>query len=109
MKQLECQRILDSLPNDDQAKLLLLYGHQMTIIARDAYEFQGSGVIDPRLLRDINEINHRLFLQVKSLVFGEEPEFPNEVIASWIMGEDKPKLQKMCSHAIEYAIQIKNT
>ncbi len=52
------QKELDKLDSHQKSLLLLTYGHQLTIMARDAYEFQGPGVNKPRLLREANEIMH---------------------------------------------------
>ena len=105
----DCKKIFDEMSNKEQAEFLLIFGHQMTIMAREAYEFQGPGVTIPRLLRDINEMNHRVYPQALSLIFSEKPEFPNDVIFSWLIGEDKPELQRASLYAFEKALHLKNT
>lgn len=93
MTQSEIQKILETLSSDKQAELLLSYGHQLTVMARDAYEFQGPGVTNPRLLRDVNEIYHRLFPQIEELVQKGKAVFPDDVMASWIAGEGRQAVQ----------------
>jgi hypothetical protein len=100
---------LENLSNEKQIKLLLSYGHQLTVMARDAYEFQGPGVTKPRLLRDVNEINHRLYPQIQMLLLEGKSVFPLEELASWIAGEGRPAVQKASIEAFERARCLCNT
>jgi len=98
-----CEQLLASLSTAEQARLLSYYGHQLTVLARSAYEFQGPGVSDPRLLRDLNEIQHRLLGQLASLSGSGAPEFGPEALASWLLGEDRPHLQSELAAAFNRA------
>jgi hypothetical protein len=83
------QNEIDKLSNRQKSLLLLTYGHQLTILARDAYEFQGSGVDKPRLLRDSNEIMHRLFQALRELETKSVKCFSLTGIAHWISCDEK--------------------
>lgn len=109
MTQDEIQMFLEGLSNRQQAQLLAVYGHQLTIMARDAYEFQGPGVTKPRLLRDVNEINHRIFPQIRSLYSEEKAALPLDALASWISGEDKPEVKIASIQAFERALSLCST
>ena len=109
MTQEEIQRVLEDMPNNLQALLLSVYGHQLTIMARDAYEFQGPGVTKPRLLRDVNEINHRLFPQIRSLYSDDKTVLPPDVLASWIAGEERPSVKNASIQAFERALSLCST
>lgn len=109
MTQSEIQNILEALSTDKQVELLLSYGHQLTLMTRDAYEIQGLGVTKPRLLRDANEIFHRLFPQIEKLIHEGKLDFPNDVMASWIAGEGRPAVQSASVQAFERAIIQCNT
>lgn len=100
-----CEQFLAGLSPAKQAHFLSQLGHELTVLARSAYEFQGPGVTDPRLLRDLNEISHRIFSQVASLVAGREPNFEPDILASWLLGEDKPHLQARLAGAFDRAVQ----
>lgn len=95
---------LNSMSPTEQAFLLGHIGHQITVAARGAYECSGSGVTDPRLLRDLNEITHRLFPQIAALAVGAPAPFSNEVIVSWLSAEEKPSIRNHCHAAIERGV-----
>lgn len=102
----DIQAILEKLPVTEQIRLLLTYGHQLTVMARDSYEFQGAGVVKPELLRGVNEINHRLFPNIESLIGTEAPAFPSNIMASWIAGEGRPTIAQGSLRAFERALVI---
>ena len=105
MTQQDGEKIVASLSVSEQLLLLSLLGHELTVFGRTAYEFQGLGVVDPRLLRDLNEIQHRIHGQLVSLTRSDIGDFPPEALASWLFGEDKPELQMSLSHSFERALQ----
>lgn len=98
----QCEQFLNSLQPMQQASFLAKFGHQLTVIAREAYEYQGPGVKDPRWLRDLNEISHRLYPQIAALVAGTQPPFPNDALIAWLTAEDKPILRTSCLATFEH-------
>jgi hypothetical protein len=102
--QQSCQELLESLTAGEQARLLKHVGFELTVLARSAYEFQGPGVADPRLLRDLNEIQHRIFGQLASFT-QQRPDFTPEGMAAWLLGEGKPHLQGRLAKAFDTAVQ----
>lgn len=110
MNQAEILKVFESLSTKEKISLLLTYGHQLSVLARMAYEFQGPGVEKPRLLRDVNEINHRIYPQVNSLISNQTPEFPFFEITSWISGEGRnEETQNASIQAFERALSLCNT
>ena len=105
MTQQDCEKLLSTLSAAEQSRLLALVGHELTILGRSAYEFQGPGVTDPRLLRDLNEIQHRVHGQLFSLTQRGKPDFSPDLLASWLFAEGKPHLQQGLSFAFERAVQ----
>ena len=91
----------------DLARFLPLFGHELTVIARTAYEFQGPGVTDPRFLREINEIQHRIFGQLMAIGRGNRSSYlPLDVLASWLLADNKtPRLKLEVAHALGRAFQ----
>lgn len=110
MNQAEILREIESRSSKEKVTLLLTYGHQLSVMARTAYEFQRPGVEKPRLLRDINEINHRIYPQVQSLISSKKPKFPFSEITSWISGEGKnEETQNASIQAFKRALGLCNT
>ena len=105
MTQQDCEKTLRSLSVAEQSQLLSLFGHELTVLGRSSYEFQGPGVTDPRLLRDLNEIQHRVYGQLASLTRCGQPDFPADILASWLFGEEKPHLQQGLASAFERALE----
>lgn len=85
----DCEQALAGMSSQTQAQFLAGLGHVYTVLARDSYEFQGPGVTNPRLLRDVNEVHHRLYAQLSALLMHGEGVFPPDVLASWLCGEGR--------------------
>ena len=107
VNQQECESLLSSMTDAELSMLLSFLGHELTIIARMAYEFPGPGVTDPRLLRDLNEIQHRVFGQLMAIACGRRSNYlPVDVLVSWLLAEDKPEhLKQEVTHAFERALK----
>lgn len=95
---------LNSLTPAAEARFLALLGHQLTLAGREAYEAQGPGVADPGWLRDLNELNHRLYPHIAALVGGQPPHLPNAVLLAWLLPEDKPPFRAAALAAFARAI-----
>lgn len=104
LSQKDCEILLSEMSASEQAHFLSILGHSLTVLARGAYEFQGPGVTNPRLLRDLNEIHHRIYAQMAGLIQNEKETFPPDVLASWVTAEDKPYLQASCIEAFERSL-----
>ena len=89
MKPEDIDNLIKGLGSSQKTILLLTYGHQLTVMARDAYEFQSPGVRNPRLLRDTNEILHRIFQALKEIEKNTEKCFSLSGISHWISCEDR--------------------
>lgn len=105
MTQQDCEKLLSTLSTTEHSRLLMLVGHELTILGRSAYEFQGPGVTDPRLLRDINEIQHRVHQQLFSLAQRGESNFSPALLASWLFAEGRPHLQRDLAFSFERAVE----
>ncbi|MFP5389976.1 MAG: hypothetical protein ACLGI6_00290 [Gammaproteobacteria bacterium] len=89
LTQQDCARALADMSTQELALFLARLGHMCTIFAREAYEFQGPGVTDPYLLRDFNELHHRVYSQLAALLRDSQAVFPPEALASWLSGEGR--------------------
>ena len=104
------QKELDKLDRHQKSVLLLTYGHQLTVVAREAYEFQGAGVNKPRLLRDSNEIIHRVFQALRELETKSDKCFSLSGIAHWISCDEKEgDIVYASKQAFSMALQKCNT
>ena len=89
MNEAQVKEKLEKLDDSESIEFLLVYGHELTIQARAGYEFQGPGVTDPRLLRDCNEIQHRVFQAIKEVVGGSEKRFSLSGLSHWILAKER--------------------
>ena len=106
----QIQAKINELVIEEQLKLLVNYGHQLTIMCRESYEFQAPGVTNPRLLRDANEIHHRIYQAIRELVQGENTGFSVSAISHWISANERSKdIQIASAHAFKRAIEKYNT
>lgn len=90
---------------EEQAAFLAVLGHKLTVIGRFSYETQGEGVRDPQLLRGVNEIHHRLYAQLRSLLVRRQSQFDAESMVRWLVPEGNPSLHQNCLDAFEEALR----
>lgn len=103
--QKDCERALALMPPHEQAIFLCHLGHKLTVAGRFAYEFQAPGVTNPRLLRDLNEIHHRIYPQIRGLLQLGTGPFDAESLSAWLAGEDRSQeLQSACLSAFEQCL-----
>lgn len=88
----------------EQARFLAILGHWLTVVARGTYEVQSEEVRDPKTLRALNEIHHRIYAQINGLVSRRAAKFPPDAMASWLAAEgESPELRRMSLWAFEEA------
>ncbi len=61
----------------EQVKFLSRLSHQITIFARDTYEFESDSLSDPIKLRSINEMMHRILGQQFDLLLSNTSRYPD--------------------------------
>lgn len=85
---------------------LISYGHSLTVMVREGYEFQGPGVDNPRLLRDANEILHRVFNALKEAKKQSASTFSIDGLSHWIRAEERSKdIQVTSIQAFKWALK----
>lgn len=87
-----------------QLRLLAQFGHNLTIAGRDTYEFQAPGVHSPQRLRQINEIQHRVFAHIVKLSTLNEQRYPNDVLVSIMLEHEDKELEAQTRWAFEDAL-----
>ena len=107
LTQQQCRDALEKMSPREELRFLARFGHRLTVVARGTYEFQAPGVTDPRSLRNFNEIHHRIYAQIRSLVVNEKRDFDSESLASWLTGEGRDEsFRDSCLWAFEQALQL---
>ena len=105
MAHVKFEELLSSLPLVERVRLLAFLGHEVTILGRLAYEYHAPGVTNPKLLREINEIQHQIFNLMGSYNRGHEGflspiQFLN-LIQEKGKGEVGPSLPYSLARAVE--------
>lgn len=96
--------LFEVMPPERQIGFLLRLGHELTIQARSAYEFQGPGVTNPRLLRDLNEIHHRIYPQIRLIIEGQT-DLEWDILSEWLLGKGRAAESKSaCREAFKRAM-----
>ena len=105
MTSIEIDKLLSNFTEDQKVLVLLAYGHELTISARDGYEVQGDSLTKPRLLREINEIMHRIFPAINEIQTKSVERFSLSSICHWISCEDRnTDLQKESINCFKRAL-----
>jgi hypothetical protein len=96
MEHEDVKRRFRSLTPDAQLRVLAALGHNLTIAARDTYEFQGPGVRAPQRLRDITEIQHRIFGHIAALAT-DSSRYPDDDLMSIVLelGDEHVRAQSL--------------
>jgi hypothetical protein len=105
MEHEDVKRRFTKLAPEAQLRVLAMVGHHLTIAARDAYEFQAPGVRAPQRLRDINEIQHRVYAHILALAAEDKRRYPDDDLLSIIFefGDEHVRAQSL--RAFEDALQ----
>jgi hypothetical protein len=86
-------RYFSALSDAEQLQFLIAFSHCLTVAARDTYEFQKDGVVDPKRLRTINEVQHRVSGHALALLKGSAGRYPDDVLMS-IFLNDKSEAER---------------
>jgi hypothetical protein len=106
LNQAQCEAILSEMSLEQELRFLSCLGHELTVLARGAYEFQAPGVKDPIALRNLNEIHHRIYGQLRSILTKGKRDFDAESLASWLAAEEKDaEFQAGCIWAFDQALK----
>jgi hypothetical protein len=106
----EAAQVFSVLAPIEQVKCLALFAHNLTIAARDTYEFQAPGVRAPERLRAVNEIQHRVLQHIHSLLTASEWRYPDEVLLSIMLAEENSDghLREQANWAFQDAMKKSN-
>jgi hypothetical protein len=99
---MDIPRLVDQfrgLPSASQAEALVRLAHELTIVGRDAYEPGSLDLRQPRRLRTLNEVQHKITSHVAALLAADPDRYPDDVLASIILEQDDPELRRQVAAA----------
>ena len=93
----EAKHRFKNLHHEGQLRVLAIFGHNLTMVARDTYEVQAPGVRAPERLRAINEIQHRVFGHIRALTTADSRRYPDDVLLSifFEIGDEHLRLETL--------------
>ena len=95
-------RWLAGLDNEMKVNFLAMLAHELTIVGRNSYQPQTEELDNPRQLRRINEVQHRvLACLVQTLDNTCELSF-QESIAAFVLKQSDPELRKFMQFAWQH-------
>ena len=81
-----------AVPTQRQVEVLAVFAHELTILCRATYEVGTDNVVDPRRLRQLTEVQHRVVGHLLKLLRGDEERYPDEVLIQIITDEGDESL-----------------
>jgi hypothetical protein len=104
----EATRAYSELSAEAQIRFLARFGHNLTIAARDTYDFQAPTVHAPERLRAINEIQHRVLGHIHALLAQSEWRYSDDALISILLEHDDQHLQRQAAWAFDDAMKRKS-
>jgi hypothetical protein len=104
MDQEDARRRFERLPPNEQLRVLAIFGHGLTIAARDTYEMGGTGLRWPERLRNINEVQHRVLAHIRALLLGDPKRYPDGILLSILFEHGDEHLRGQTLSALEDAL-----
>jgi hypothetical protein len=94
-----------ALTPEQQIRFLATFGHNLTIAARSNYTFQSPEVSNPKGLRAINELQHRLFNHLRALQTPGSFRFPDDLFVASMLDHKDSDLRAACTWAFNDALK----
>jgi hypothetical protein len=90
-----------ALPTDRQIRLLAEYASRLTVIARGTYVPGTEDIADPRRLRMLNEVQHRVTGHLCKLLAHDAGRYPDDVIVRTMIDGDDAELLAAVEEAMK--------
>jgi hypothetical protein len=90
-----------SLSREQQIRFLVSYAHWLSLVGRNTYEAGTENVLNPKRLREINEVQHRVVGQTLKLLDEVEDRYPDDVLATIIVMEADEELLWVFEKALQ--------
>lgn len=105
----KAKALYNELEFDQKFDFLVRFSHALTIVGRECYEFDGTGVEHPETLRTINEIQHRIMGAAIELRLKGPDDESRHWIIDLVLNHHNPLLKARSSWAFEDAISAVST
>lgn len=79
MNKNEAIEIFSDLSNNEKAGFLAQLAWELTVAARETYRVGTDDLTNPKLLRSINELQHRILSQLSAILRNDSHRFPDDV------------------------------
>ncbi|MCY7376562.1 MAG: hypothetical protein LH472_11410 [Pyrinomonadaceae bacterium] len=89
MNKKEAIEIFSDLSNNEQADFLARLAWELTVAARETYEVGTDDLTNPKMMRSINEVQHRLLSQLSAMLRKDENRYPDEVFWQIILDNNQ--------------------
>jgi hypothetical protein len=83
-----------ALQSGERATFLARVAHNLTVVAREYYEFQAPGVTDPLRLREMNELQHHVTSYLSHVLSGTEDQHWAPFIIERMLSNRDPAICK---------------
>jgi hypothetical protein len=94
-----------ALTPEQQTRFLATFGYNLTIAARSNYALQSPEVANPKGLRAINELQHRLFSHLRALQAPGSFRFPDDLFVASMLDHKDSDLRAACIRAFNDALK----
>ncbi len=81
----EAIAVFSSYSRAEQKEFLAHLMYELTVIARDNYEAGQDGLTDPRRVRRVNEVQHRVSAFLWALLRNDPQRYPDDVLIKIIL------------------------
>lgn len=78
--------VFSSYSPEEKKEFLAQLSYELTLIARGGYEAGGDGLADPRFVRAVNEVQHRVSAFLWALLRDDPQRYPDDVFVKIILG-----------------------
>ena len=91
MKIEEAIAFFSALSVEEQKNFLVQLSHELTMLARDAYEIGTQDFTNPSQVRAVNEIQHRIASHLLALIKNDTNRYPDETLVKIIIEHSQDK------------------
>jgi hypothetical protein len=81
----EAAAVFSSYSPGEKAEFTAQLIYELTLVARESYEAGGEGLSDPRRVRRVNELQHRLSAFLWALLREDPKRYPDELLVRLVL------------------------
>jgi hypothetical protein len=100
MNETEATNFFEYLSEKEKIKCLAFLSHELTILARDTYEIGTENIENQPMMREINEIQHRISNKLISLSLGNEGYASKDLMQMIFGGKLKKLVESVFSRVV---------